>query len=100
MKEFLENYKNKIIELKKFDVSEANTKSNLIEPLLQFLGWDIHNFKEVEKERKVISGNFVDYALKIDEKPIIYVEAKKVNDDLTNFKIISQAIGYANDDGI
>ena len=100
MKDFIEIHKKKIEELKKSDVNEAITKSNLIDPLLKFLGWDIHNYKEVEMERKVISGKFVDYALKLDEKPRIYIEAKKINDDLTNFKIVSQAIGYANDDGI
>lgn len=100
MKDFFENYRKKIIELKNSNVSEAVTKSNLIEPLLKFLGWDIHNFKEVQHERRVISGNFVDYALKIDEKPKLYLEAKKINDDLNNYKIVSQAVGYANDDGV
>ncbi|MFW9874288.1 MAG: type I restriction endonuclease [Candidatus Thorarchaeota archaeon] len=100
MIEFIKKHKEKISELKKLDVNEAVTKSNLIDPVFKFLEWDIHNFNEVEHERKVISGNFVDYALKIDGIPKIYVEAKKINDDLSNFKVISQAIGYANDDGI
>ncbi len=100
MIEFFQKHKNKISNLKKLDVNEAVTKSNLIDTLFKFLDWDIHNFKEVEQERKVLSGNFVDYALKIDDTPIIYVEAKKINNNLTNFKTVSQAIGYANDDGI
>lgn len=100
MIDFIQNHKEKILELRSSSVNEAVTKSNLIDPLFQFLGWDIHNFREVEQERKVISGNFVDYALKIKDVPIIYVEAKKISDDLNNFKNVSQAISYANDDGI
>lgn len=98
--DFLELHKKKIQELKKLDVNEANTKSNLIDPILKFLGWDIHNFSEVEKEKEVISGRFVDYALKIDGVPKIYIEVKKVNFDLSDIKTISKAIGYAFDDGI
>lgn len=100
MHKFIQKHKNKISELKHLDVNEANTKSNLIEPLLVFLGWDIHDFMEVEKEKQVISKNFVDYALKIDGISKLYIEAKKINDELTDIRNISKAISYTNDDGI
>ncbi|MHA1428342.1 MAG: hypothetical protein ACTSQI_20350 [Candidatus Helarchaeota archaeon] len=57
MEEFLTSYRKRIQLLKKRNANEANTKSNLIEPLLKHLGWDIHNIEDVEKERTVLSGN-------------------------------------------
>lgn len=98
--DFIENFIEKINKLKEINANEANTKSNLIEPLLKYLNWDIHNIDEVEKEKSVLSGNFVDYALKINGKSIMYVEAKKVRDNLNIKKTISNAIRYAVDDGI
>lgn len=65
-----------------------------------YLNWDVHNIMEVEKEKLVISRNIVDYALKIEGISKIYIEAKKLNDELTNFNEISKAISYTNDDGI
>lgn len=100
MNDFFKNYKNRINELKRLDINEENTKSNLIELLLEFLGWNIHDFMEVEKEKQVISKNFVDYALKIDGISKLYIEAKKINDNLTDIRNISKAISYTNDDGI
>lgn len=100
MNDFIEDHKKKIFELKNSDVNEAVTRSNLIDPLLKFLGWDIHDFMEVEQEKQVISRNVVDYALKIDGISKLYIEAKKINDDLTDIRNISKAISYTNDDGI
>ncbi len=97
---FLELHRKKIGSLRDNNANEANTKSNLIDPLLKYLGWDIHNIEEVEREKPVLSKNIVDYALKIDGQSKLYVEAKKIQDDLTDFKDISKAVSYANDDGI
>jgi len=100
MDDFIKRHKERIQNLKKLDVKEANTRSNLIDPLLIYLDWDIHNINEVEMEKQVISGYSVDYALKINGVSKIFIEAKKVNDNLSNLKDISKAVRYANDDGI
>lgn len=100
MNDFFEDYKKRIFELKNLDVNEAITRSNLIDPLLIFLGWNIHDLTEVEQEKQVISRNFVDYALKIDGIAKLYIEAKKINDDLTDMRNVSRAVSYTNDDGI
>jgi hypothetical protein len=97
---YIEAHKRKINNLMNRDANEANTKSNLIEPLLLNLGWQINDIDEVERERTVLSGNFVDYALLLNGNPKIYVEAKRIRDNLTNFRDISKAVSYANDDGI
>jgi len=68
--------------------NEENTKQALINPLLLFLGYDVHNPDEVEFEYTASftykNSDKVDYAIKINNKPIYFIEAKKVTEDLTN----------------
>ncbi|MBC8231949.1 hypothetical protein H8E77_20555 [bacterium] len=76
-------------------LSEPNTKSNLIEPVLRTLGWNVFDFEEVEKEWKVFDGTSVDYALKISGTPSIFIEAKALDISLNYPKLIGQTIKYA-----
>ena len=68
--------------------NEENTKQALINPFLLLLGYDIHNPNEVEFEFKASfsykKSDKVDYAIKSKEKPIFFLEAKKVTEDLNN----------------
>ena len=80
--------------------NEANTKALLIEPVLLALGWDLSDIDAVEREVKVFDGTFLDYALKVDGVPRLYVEAKGIAENLGDKKFIAQAINYANNDGI
>jgi hypothetical protein len=48
----------------------------------------------------VFEGTFLDYALKLDGKPRVYVEAKGVNENLDDRKFIAQTLNYANNDGV
>ena len=54
----------------------------------------------VEREVKVYDGTFLDYALKLDGTPRVYVEAKGLNENLDDKKFIAQAVNYANNDGV
>lgn len=58
--------------------SEANTKNKIIEPLLEILGWDIRG-NEVILEHQIKIGSttkHVDYALMLESKPVLLIEAK------------------------
>jgi len=58
--------------------SEANTKNKIIEPLLEILGWDIRG-NEVILEHQIKIGSttkYVDYALMLESKPVLLIEAK------------------------
>lgn len=55
--------------------NESETKTGFIEPLLQALGWNTQDRNEVGLEEN-ISGDRVDYSLKINGSPKIYIEAK------------------------
>lgn len=80
--------------------NQANTKALLIEPLLSALGWDVSDIDSVEREVRVFDGTFLDYALKVAEVPRLYIEAKGILENLGDKKFISQAINYANNDGV
>lgn len=59
-------------------MDEQNTKRKIIEPLLELLGWDMLS-SDVELEYSVQMGTGtkkVDYALKIEDTPVVFVEAK------------------------
>ncbi len=68
--------------------TEEATKNALIMPFFQLLDYDIFNPFEFVPEftADVCSkkGEKVDYAIMIDNKPTILIEAKPVNDNLTN----------------
>lgn len=80
--------------------NEANTKALLIEPLIAALGWDPSDLAFVDREVKVFDGTFLDYALKLDGAPRLYVEAKGINENLGDAKFIAQTVNYANNDGV
>ncbi len=94
--EIIKEYKN----LKSRDINEANTKRIFIEPLLKSLGWNISDIDEVEAEAPVFGGSNVDYSLKINKKPEIYLECKALKKSIYDDKFISQAVTYAFKDGV
>jgi predicted type IV restriction endonuclease/predicted transport protein len=75
--------------------SEENTKKKIIEPLLDVLGWDTRG-NEVELEFPVSMGtgtNTVDYALMLENEPVVFVETKAFEVTLLS-KHSQQAISY------
>ena len=77
------------------DLKEAPTRRIFVETLLQALGWDVTDPDEVELEYPTIDGKSVDYALKIDGRPVLLVEAKPLNDPLRDVKSVTQVVNYA-----
>lgn len=66
--------------------SESNTKKKIIEPLLEILGWDTRG-NEVMLEYPVRIGSttkYVDYALMLEDKPVVLVEAKPFDSTLSH----------------
>lgn len=82
-------------------LNEDNTKASLIEPMLDALGWDIHDPEEVHREFKRKSKDKpVDYALKLLRNPVLFIEAKAIGGNLSDHKWVSQVLGYATVAGI
>jgi predicted transport protein len=80
--------------------NEANTKALLIEPLMAALGWDPVDLDQVEREYRVFDGTRLDYALKIDGKPRLFLEAKALGSNLDDKAFIAQTVNYANNAGV
>lgn len=77
--------------------NEAQTRNEFIEPLFEFLGWDMRNLTndgEVTTEENV-SGGRVDLAFRLGGIPAFFVEAKAMKVDLDEWKWAEQAINYA-----
>ena len=74
--------------------NEATTQQYVILPILRALGWDDANLASMEvlPEYKVGNGN-VDYALKVGQKPQLFVECKKWNEPLEKHE--NQIANYA-----
>lgn len=83
-------------------MSEQNTISTLIEPMLEVLGWNIRDPDEVQRGYQIHVGDkleYVDIALKIRNKPVIFIEAKSVDTNLQDH-LAEQPIKYANAEGV
>ena len=82
-KDALKNYINRIETLKDTVATEESTKMALIVPFFQILGYDVFNPLEFCPEYiadvGIKKGEKVDYAILIDGKPMILIEAKAAN---------------------
>jgi hypothetical protein len=96
----LEMLQGKIDRFRKEGLKETPTRTIFIDPLLEAIGWDVRDPDEVQLEYPTVDGKSVDYAMKINRKPVLLVEAKALNDPLTDVKDVTQTTGYAANDGI
>lgn len=66
--------------------TEEATKTSLIMPFFSLLGYDVFNpfefVPEFTADMGIKKGEKVDYAIIIDEKPVILIEAKSINETL------------------
>jgi hypothetical protein len=96
----IEDLRMKLNKYRKGGLKEYPTRTIFVDPLLQSLGWDIRDPDELELEYPTIDGKSVDYAAKINRKPVLFIEAKALNDPLTDVKAITQVVGYAANAGV
>jgi len=93
----IEKYKNLVKTKKVKSFNEAQTRNELIEPLFEFLGWDMRNLEnqgEVTTEENVSKGR-VDLAFRLNHIPVMFLEAKALRVDLDEWKWAEQAINYS-----
>jgi len=96
----IESIRAKLDGLRRLALKETPTRTIVIDPILEALGWDIRDPSEVELEYPTVDGKSVDYALKINNRPVLLVEAKALDDPLNDVKAITQVVGYAANAGI
>jgi len=83
-------------------MSEFDTISTLVEPLLEALGWNTRDPDEVQRGHTIRVGGkteYVDIALKVNNRPVMFVEAKSIDTDL-RADLAEQPIKYANMGGV
>lgn len=82
--------------------NEAQTRNEFIEPMFGYLGWDMRNI-EVENEvmtEESVSNGRVDLAFRLNNIPIMFLEAKPLKVDLDEWKWAEQAINYSWNKGV
>ena len=88
MQENIELIKKRYHECKGSNLNETQTRYTLIDPfIVSVLGYDVRNNNEVKPEYSTGFGEkkdfAVDYAIFRDGKPIMLIEAKKLNSKLS-----------------
>ncbi len=78
-------------------LSEDATKLGIILPILQCLEWEIFDTDIVVSEHK-IGSNRVDYALFHKGKPTVFIEAKRIDEDLEKHQ--AQLLKYSFEEGV
>lgn len=98
--EFTENIKKfseRVSSLKDVIKTEESTKISLVIPLFQILGYDVFNPEEFCPEYTADVGNKkgekVDYSIIINDEPVMLIEVKAANMELTP-KHINQLLRY------
>jgi len=76
------------------DEQEANTETDLVEPLFKLLGWEKGSFVKRESARREGKKGFADYGFKIDGRIVFFLEVKKVGIPLEK-EADKQVISYA-----
>jgi len=96
----IQSLRQKLPMLRRQELKETPTRTIIIDPLLEALGWDVRDPEEVELEYPTVDGKSVDYALKLNKNPVLLVEAKSLIDRLDDVKAVTQVVGYAANNGI
>ncbi|HHT9118925.1 MAG TPA: type I restriction endonuclease, partial [Candidatus Hypogeohydataceae bacterium YC41] len=76
---------------------ESATKQAIILPLITLLGWDTTNIDEVSPEYSVENGR-VDYSLRIKKENRVFIEVKKLGDELEKYQ--EQLLEYSFREGV
>ena len=88
LKTNLNSVRDKIITVgRKNDPDEQNTKQSLILPVIEALGYDIHNTAEVELEYNVTRRRKVDLAIMHGGTPVMIFECKRLSEELDGSNI-------------
>jgi predicted type IV restriction endonuclease/predicted transport protein len=103
MNQIIEENINKIVkkikEQKNKSINEAQTKEWLIKPFFAALDWDFSNPDEVIPEDDDMAGKRTDYSFYINKHPKLLIEAKPLNNNLDDNKMIMEKLNYCSNSG-
>jgi hypothetical protein len=81
-----------------YEQNEMAVRRQLVEPLLQAIGWDPENPDQVVPNLSTNEG-FPDYALVNHRNPVLFVEVKNLREDVEHHQWLSQLMRYAFGEG-
>ncbi len=81
-----------------YQTNEMAVREQLINPVLRALGWDTEDPEQVVPHVRLDEG-VPDYALMANSTPMLFLEAKNLNEDVGNHKWINQLMKYAFEQG-
>jgi type I restriction-modification system DNA methylase subunit len=82
--------------------NEAQTRNEFIEPFFEYLGWDMRNLRnenEVMTEETTSKGR-IDLAFRLNNIPVMFLEAKALKVNLDDWRWAEQAINYSWNKGV
>ena len=82
-----------------YEQNEMAVRSQIIEPILRGLGWDVENPEEVQPNVSTEEG-IPDYSLLKGDKKVLFIEAKKLSVDIGQREVIRQLAKYCFDEGM
>jgi len=82
-----------------YERNEAAVRSQIIEPILRSLGWDVENPEEVQPNVSTEEG-IPDYSLLKGNKKVLFIETKKLSVDIEQREVIRQLAKYCFGEGM
>ena len=82
-----------------YEQNEMAVRSQIIEPILEGLGWDVENPEEVQPNVSTEEG-IPDYSLLKEDKKGLFIEAKKLSVDIEQREVIRQLAKYCFGEGM
>lgn len=70
-----------------YERNEMATRNQVVDPLLRSLGWDTEDPRKVRPNLSAEEG-VPDYSLFLDEKKMLFVEAKKLSVDVEDRQVL------------
>lgn len=84
--EKIKSFASRIPKMQENILTEEATKTSLVMPFFQIMGYDVFNPQEFTPEFTadvgIKKGEKVDYAILVDNKPVILIECKSINEKL------------------
>ena len=74
----IKTIQSKLDGLRRRSLKEMSTRTIIVDPLLEALGWNVRDPDEVQLESPTVDSKSVDYALLLNRKPVLLVEAKSL----------------------
>ena len=79
--------------------NEMAVRSQIIDPILRYLGWNPENPEEVQPN-VFTEGGIPDYTLLKNGKKILFIEAKNLSVDIKQKQVLQQLANYSFNEGV